>query len=106
MFSLICLFFPTFISLSIIKKRKSYSYSELIFKYPVYNVIINFALFIVIRIYIKGDIITNSIFNNLNFCIKYLLLSVIISLSLPYIIEFICKNIEFKIEVRKRENEK
>lgn len=100
--SIICLFFPTFISISIIKRRNKQNNKEILFKYPIYNIFINLIAFLITSFYLKNNtVLFSEIFNNLSFCIKYLCLTIFISLFLPYIIEFLKKNINFKLEIKK-----
>ena len=109
MMEFLILFLPTFISLYVLKNRMEISFKEVLIMYPLYNIIINGIVMFIVCIFKRGQIIyINENFNIMNFCIKYLLLSIIISLIIPYCIEFIKKNINIKIEIRrdKKKNEK
>ena len=108
MFAVISLFFPTFISLYIIKKREKKSYKDLMFYYPIYNVIINFIVFLIYMIWKKTELIMISEhFLIMQFNLKYMLIASIIAAIIPYVREFVVKNISFKLEIRKdMKNEK
>lgn len=109
MLSAIILLFPAFITLNILKSRTPKNYKDLLFDYPIYNIIINLIAMIIVYIYKRNQII-NVIenFNVMNFCIKYLVIAVIIAIIIPYVKELIIKNINLKIEIRrdKKKNEK
>lgn len=108
MFAVISLFFPTFIALAIIKKRDNKSYLDLMFYYPIYNVIINTVVFLIYALKKRGELllITNH-FTILQFNLKYIIVALVVAVIFPYIKEFIEKNIRIKLEIRKdRKNEK
>jgi len=109
MLAAIILLFPTFITLNILKRRTQKNYKDLLFDYPIYNIIINLITMIIVYLYKRNQII-NVIenFNVMNFCIKYLVIAVIIAIIIPYVKELIIKNINLKIEIRrdKKKNEK
>lgn len=102
MFELISLFFPTFISLNIIKKRKKIDYKNLLIKYPLYNIFINIVVCLIIVIYKKTNYtLINENFNIIEFNLKYIFLALIVAFIAPYIQEFLQKNINFKLEFLK-----
>lgn len=106
--NLILLFFPTFISLKIIKERTNKEYKDIWIYYPIYNLLINLIVMFIVCIYKNGEIISLiDNFNIMNFCVRYLIVSIIVACIIPYIIEFILKNINGKIEIRReKKNEK
>ena len=108
MIGIIIVLFPAFITLNILKKRTQKDYKDLLFEYPVYNIIINLVTMFLVYVYKRNQIISIiDNFNIMNFCLKYLLLAVIIAILIPYVKELIIKNINFKIEIRrdKKKNE-
>lgn len=109
MLGVIVVLFPTFITLNILKRRNQKDYKELLFEYPVYNIIINLITMMIVYLYKRNQIISViDNFNIMNFCIKYLVIAVIIAIIIPYVKELITKNINYKIEIRrdKKKNEK
>ena len=101
MVNIICLFFPTFISIYILNNKKRRNRSELLIIYPIYNIFVNLISFIVSSLYIKDQINIVTSFNNLNFVIKYLLLSCFWALLMPSILEFLKKNISVSSLIKK-----
>ncbi len=94
----ICLFFPSFITLNIIKNRNHLSYKDLIIKYPLYNLIINLIVFVIIVLFKNEDyVVISENFNMMMFNIRYILLASIIAIIIPYIKEFLFKNIKVKL---------
>ena len=107
MIALITIFFPSFIALYILHKRKNKDYKELIFLYPIYNIFINFLVLISIYIYNKGEVlILGECFNSLTFSLKYILLAIIISIIVPYLTEYINKNCHVIIDIKRENHEK
>lgn len=105
MIEFILLFFPTIISLEIIKNRTTKSNKELLMQYPVYNIIINFLTMIIVCIYKNDEIVKiTEHFDVMKFSMKYLLLATIIAVIIPYIQEFITKNIRCTLEIRRTKN--
>ena len=103
------IFFPSFISLCIIKNRENKNYKDLLFLYPIYNVFVNIISLVILFLAENRRIIylsDNS--NRIDFCFKYLILSSIVALIIPFVKDFLIKNIKLEIEaiVRKRKNEK
>ena len=99
MIEFICLFMPAFISLN----NKSYKNKlDIILDYVIYNLFINIITMILICLYKREIVDVFSNFNVMQFCIKYLIISIIMAIS----ISFVEKNIHLKIEIRKVKNAK
>ena len=107
MITLITLFFPTFLSLNILKRWKNKETKELLFLYPIYNLFINLFVLICICFHHKGEILSfNETFKILNFNIKYIILAIIFAIIIPYLFEYLSKNCHVIIEIRREKNEK
>ncbi len=107
MIALITIFFPTFLSLIILKKWKNKNYKELIFLYPIYNLFINLLVLICICVHHKGEILSfNENFNILNFNLKYMILAIIFAIIIPILFEYLNKNCQIVIEIKRDKNEK
>jgi len=107
MISFIILFFPTFITLFIENKRNKLTKEDILFKYPIYNLTINFICLLITYIYKYEElIIIHDNFNILNFCVKYSIIAIILSILLPFIKEFIIKNFNIEVEIRREKNKK
>jgi len=102
MVEFIILFFPTFISLNLINKRNNLEYKELLLKYPVNNLMINVLSFLILYL-LKGRIVIlfGQVADNVGFAIKYILLASFISCLIPYVEDFLKKNINIKIKIRR-----
>jgi len=100
----ICLFFPAFISI-LVESKKGLEVKKLALLYFLYNSIINFISILITIIYKKG--IVSNVSENFDvfiFCLRYLGISIVIAFVLPYLFEFITKNISCKIEIKKEKN--
>ena len=104
--NIICLFFPGFISLMIdwqINHNEQNIF--LIIKYFVYNFFVNFignALVWFISTE-KNFFYTEETFTY-DFCLKYMAVSLVVAIVLPYIFKFFNNNIKINLEVRKGKN--
>jgi len=105
MLELILLFFPTFVSLVIEKKRKNIDYKELLFLYPVYNIVINVFTFMIYFL-VKGRelILFSQNVDSVGFSYRFLVVASVISICIPYLKEFILKNFLVEIEIRRSKN--
>ena len=105
----ILLFFPTVISLYIIRTRENKNYKDVLFLYPIYNIVINVVSFATLYFIKNRQIIYFSDnINRVDFCFKFLILSSIVALIIPYVKEFLLNNIQIEIEtiIRKKQNGK
>ena len=94
---LICLFFPTFISLrKIIKKNDNIL--NIIIKYTNLNIVINFFSFLIVWLFTNSNSVINNSIMTIPFFIKYLLISSMFALFLPNIYNFLKNNFKIKIE--------
>lgn len=102
--SILLLFFPGFITLNIRSKRTKKEYKDILKSYPLYTIFINFISLIIVYLYNNRNINynLNECFNSISFALKYLMLSSIIAFFLPYIIEYITKNFNISMEIRKK----
>lgn len=104
MLEFICLFFPAFISI-LIEYNKKIEVKKLVLLYFLYNSFINLISIVITIIYKKGVVSNISEnFDVFNFCLRYLGISIIIAFVLPYLFEFIVKNFNCKIEIKKGKN--
>ena len=107
MIKLIVLFFPTFITLNILRIRTGKKISELAFNYPIYNIIINTIALLIVYIYNKGEVLDiNECFNSLKFSLKYLSITILMAIIIPYLYEFLKKNCNVLLEIKREKNEK
>ena len=107
---LICMLMPASISILIEKRiiKKELSNSDLILKYLFYTFLITTIMNTFIYIFSSDNSLNyqNSTFTY-DFCLKYMWLSLIIALVLPYILKVISANIDIDLEKRKKvKNEK
>ena len=101
MFEFICLFLPSFISLSKLNVE-SFNFYKLIIIYSKYNIAINFLVFLFYQaLNPKNIVVINKNMFTVNFGLKYLLLATIFANILPTIIKLINENIQLKIEMEK-----
>lgn len=105
MIEFICLFFPAFISLSVLERiNKKKEIIERINRYAIYNILINTLVLLIVAYltnFQKLSLDSNT-FSTV-FSLKYLVIASIIGLILPYMFNYVRKN--FKIEI-KREKRK
>lgn len=99
-------FFPALLSLQIVTKDKKLSYIEYLTTYALYvvginlmNLLITYLLFPVKR----GEFVNDL---SISYTMKYLLLSVVLSVTLPYLFKVLSTNIKIKITSLRNENEK
>lgn len=100
--------FPAVISVFIIKNRGKKEYKELLLIYPIYCIIINCLSLTIVQISHNGNaLLLNDSINYVSFNIKYLVLSSLIAIIIPFIKEFIYTNIKLEVIIRKEnKNEK
>lgn len=102
MFKFICIFFPTFLSINVLREKNNIKdiYDGII-KYCIYNSIISTIMLLIVHIYVgfTPKIITNDLFT-VSFCFKYLAISLLLSYILPNIYIYIKENEIIKIEVK------
>lgn len=104
MLEFISFFFPSFISLFIeYKNNSNIKKEELFFYYFIFNLIINIIMIMFVSFTHKFEyfIFNENIFC-LNFSIKYIFISSVIAIFLPFIIRSVKKNIKISVkQVRK-----
>lgn len=102
MIEFICLFFPTFISLSVLERiEKPKENIKRLNNYAIYNILINLIGLLTVS-YLNGFEVkmVDSLYTIL-FSIKYLLLTSIIAFILPYAINYIKNNFKIKFKREK-----
>lgn len=105
MLEFILLFFPTFISLNILKNRENKDYKELLFLYPIYNIIINIPIFSILFLINRNEVfLFSQTVDSIGFCFKFLALASVVAVCIPYLKEFIKKNLVIEVEIRKGKN--
>ena len=105
-FVFICTLFPAFISVSILAKKENDN-KKLFLSYFLYNILINISSILSIITYKKDpSLMIDLNFSYFQFCARYLLISMVFAIVIPYIVEFISKNIKLSVEIKKGKNEK
>lgn len=106
MLEFICYFMPAFISISIhnnivknTKVEKTFIY------YGIYVALNNLMGLFIVQIKNINQPFDFSMIN-VNYCFKYLLVSVIVSIITPFLVRIIIENIEIKLEVKRNEKKK
>ena len=96
---LICLFIPSVFASSIhIDKLKVKDTEEKIKLYLIYTFLINMFIFIILNFYCKDPhILFNSDLITINFIMKFMILSLLLAILLPFIYVFINNNVEIKL---------
>lgn len=107
---LICMLMPASISILIEKRiiKKELSNSDLILKYLFYTFIITTIMNTFIYIFSSDNYLyyQNSTFTY-DFCLKYMWLSLLLAIFLPFLFKVVNANIDINLEIRKkRKNEK
>ena len=92
----ICLFFPTFIAMG--KDVNTKNIYKVIYEYVIYNLIINFLSFLIVRIVTKSELAIDSNLWNIKFSIKFILLSSLIAYFIPKAISIIKDNFSLSIK--------
>jgi uncharacterized membrane protein (DUF106 family) len=108
MIMIILFLFPAVISLEIYEKKykKIKEIDKKIYLYIKFLLFINMLSLILVCIYSNiTEVTINVIFNNIYFCLKYLILSVIISYILPNMYIYFIEKENFKISFKEK-NEK
>lgn len=107
---LICMLMPASISILIEKRivKKELSNSDLILKYLFYTFLITTIMNTFIYIFSSEKLFHYAEYTfSYDFCLKYMWLSLIVALTLPYILKIISANIDIDLEIRKKvKNEK
>ena len=109
--SIICFFFPAFISLyidsSINTLNNENKYLRVVFKYFIYSflnaTIMNTIIYLVSSE--KYRAYSNSIFTH-DFTLKYSYLALVIAIVLPFIMKIITSTIKINIEIKDKKNDK
>ena len=96
---LICLFIPGVFASSIhIDKLKVKDKEEKIKIYLMYTFLINMFMFIILNYYCKDShVLFNCDLITISFIMKFMILSLFLSILLPYIYVFINNNVEVKL---------
>lgn len=102
MFQFICLFFPTLISLGILERNKVLENNlySFIMNYGIYNLIINFIMLFIVCVYtgFETKLINDELFSA-SFCLKYIIISTVIAVLIPYVYLLMRKNMIVEVEV-------
>lgn len=106
MLQFICLFIPAIIAVGItshLQKRKV-DLSYFVFTYASYLVSINLFIFSLLHYIVRDEflILNNIKFINI-FCIKYLSVSTLLSLILPFAVEILRNNFKIDLTFKKRD---
>lgn len=105
-FIIICTLFPAFISV-LICSRKEKDNKKLFLSYFLFSILINISSIFSIILYKRDtNIIIEQNFSYFQFCAKYLLISLVFAVIIPYIVEFVSKNLKISVEIKKGKNEK
>ena len=105
----LCLLGPSLISLNIYKKleNKEFNKFEYIYNYFLFVFFNNFFASIVSILLFKASTsIDNALINLPVFAVKYIVISSIFSIILPFVIVSINKNIKYSIEVEKNDKKR
>ena len=106
----ICMLMPASISILIEKRinKKELSNSDLILKYLFYTFIITAIMNTIIYIFSSdGFLYYQTSTFTYDFCLKYMWLSLLIAIFLPFLFKVVNANIDINLEIRKkRKNEK
>ena len=102
MIQLICLFFPSFLSVWITEKiqKKDFKLKEFIYHFILYTTIINFLIFLIVYVMSNSsiDYLSEHIFTLL-FTIKYLIFALCFACIFPFMFNILKNNFEFKVDV-------
>ena len=102
MFQFICLFFATLISLGILERNKVLENNlySFIMNYGIYNLIINFIMLFIVCVYtgFETKLINDELFSA-SFCLKYIIISTVIAVLIPYVYLLMRKNMIVEVEV-------
>ena len=108
---IICLFFPAFIAVSVLNalQKRERQFSSFLAAYGSFVSVINLVmLLILVTIFHDKFDVFNETYFTLVFSLKYLILSVFISVISPFIFEYLRQNISlrFSVKLRSAESEK
>ena len=108
MIGFILLFFPAIFSVAIDKKITNYEVNKfnIITKYTLYTTIILLLSSILIFLVTGSESYWYTNFDSVTFTMKYLIMSFVLSMIIPIILNFITKNFDVKIKIDKAKNEK
>lgn len=103
MIQLICLFFPSAISVQIVEflEKKKFNFKDVLFKWMLFVVCINLVILTLFYVVLDNAnyLLNDSSFTN-SFAFKYLITSVILSVILPIVYEIIRKNVSVNLEFK------
>lgn len=102
MMEFVCLFFPTFISLSVLEKiEKKKENIEIISRYAIYNIMINLIGLLITAYLNNFEVLMVENLFTIVFSIKYLALTSVIAFILPHAINYIKHNFKIKFKREK-----
>ena len=104
----ICMLMPASISILIEKRIRNdkINNSDLILRYLLYTFLITTIMNTFIFIFCSDTSLYYAEYTfSYNFCLKYMWLSLIVALSLPYILKVISANINVDLEIRKKKKD-
>ena len=104
----ICMLMPASISILIEKRIRNdkINNSDLILRYLLYTFLITTIMNTFIFIFCSDTSLYYAEYTfSYNFCLKYMWLSLIVALSLPYILKVISANINVELEIRKKKKD-
>ena len=105
----ICMLMPA--SISLIKKKKinngNKSISDLVIKYLFYTFLITMIMNTFIYIFSSEKMFHYAEYTfSYDFCLKYMWLSLVVAIILPYILKVISTNIDIKLELKEKKDTK
>lgn len=102
MIEIICLFFPAFISLSVLEKiEKKNEIIEIISRYAIYNIMINLTGLLITAYLNNFEVLMVENLFTIVFSIKYLVLTSMVAFILPHAINYIKNNFKIKFKREK-----
>ena len=104
----ICMLMPASITILIEKRIRNdkINNSDLILRYLLYTFLITTIMNTFIFIFCSDTSLYYAEYAfSYNFCLKYMWLSLIVALSLPYILKVISANINVELEIRKKKKD-
>ena len=104
MLELICYLMPSFIALNIHKYiNKETDKTNLFIYYGIYCTLVNLLSLLAVAIKHRKSSVSFDMMITPSFCVKYIMLSILLSIVLPYVIKIIKNNIAIDIEVKRNE---
>ena len=103
----VCIFLPALCAIGIELKRRSYDMKtvQIVIRYGIWVLAINFmAMLCVVYVFGIEGVLTDAM-DSFSFACKYIVISLILSIVLPYIIEILGKYLRISFEVTSKDSE-